>query len=281
MRSELSSQQLERYARDGYLCPLEALAPAEAASHRVDAERMLAALSETTSAAEPVQCHLHFQWARELATHPRVLDNVERIIGPDILVHSTNLFYKPPRDSGFVSWHQDAHSWRLDAPRLVSAWIALTESNCDNGCLRVIPGSHSQPLPHASRPHPDNMLRLTALEVEVDVDDSEAVDLALAPGQMSLHHADVVHGSNPNRSASPRMGLAVRYVSPTVRQERWHHAVLVARGENTQGNYDSVEAPPPAEFEDALAAHVAFWDELVRRRSDAGTDLFAAPVHGS
>jgi ectoine hydroxylase-related dioxygenase (phytanoyl-CoA dioxygenase family) len=210
----------------------------------------------------PSQCHLHFRWAHELATRPAVLDVVEELIGPDILVHTTSLFRKRPRDPAFIPWHQDAHGWRLDDPRLVTAWIALTESTVENGCMRVLPGTHRERLPHEVGAHPDGMLQTPGLDLS-RVDESRAVDLVLEPGEMSLHHADLVHGSRENRSDGPRIGFAVRYVSPSVSQERPHHAVVLARGHDAYGHYELLDRPPPSGFEAGLAAHTAFWDELV------------------
>ena len=210
------------------------------------------------------QLHLNFRWAFDLATRPGVLDAVEDIVGPDILVHTTSLFCKQPRDPAFVSWHQDAHNWRLDNPRLVTAWIALTESTPENGCMRVLPGTHRQRLPHESRPRPGNMLP-TGLEIAVELDEADAVDFVLDPGQASFHHADLVHGSHSNRSAGKRIGFAVRYVSPAVRQERAHHAVVLARGEDEYGHYELLDEPPSSDFERSLAAHDAFWRMIAER----------------
>ena len=181
------------------------------------------------------------------------------MIGPDILVHGTTIFAKAPRDRRFISWHQDAHNWRLDEPRLVTAWVALTRSNADNGCLRVVPGSHRRRLEHESRPHPDNMLELTGLTVSDEVDLSEAVDVLLEPGQISLHHADIVHGSGPNRSATRRVGFAIRYVDPAVGQESDHHPVVLARGTDRHGNYELLKRAPGRDVERGLTAHAAFW----------------------
>jgi non-heme Fe2+,alpha-ketoglutarate-dependent halogenase len=210
------------------------------------------------------QLHLHFRWAFDLATRPAVLDAVEDIVGPDILVHSTTMFCKQSHDPGYVSWHQDAHNWRLDEPRLVSAWIALSESTPENGCLRVIPGSHRGRLEHEERPSEDNMLA-TGLTVADEVDESAAVDFVLDPGEMSLHHADLVHGSRGNRSDGKRIGFAIRYVSPAVSQERPHHAVVLARGEDVHGHYELLEREPSADFEESLAAHDAFWRRIAER----------------
>jgi non-haem Fe2+, alpha-ketoglutarate-dependent halogenase len=268
MDSTISPAQRERYERDGLAFPFTVLRPTEVAAYKhalQDLEpRLLAAGVQTPHA----QCHLHFRWAYELAMHCNVLDFVEGLIGPDILVHSTTIFAKPPRHLGFVSWHQDAHNWKLDNPRLVSAWVALTPSTPENGCMRVIPGSHKQRLSHAVRPHPDNMLRDTGLHVELEINEAEAVDCVLQPGQMSLHHANVVHGSNANQSDGWRIGFAIRYVATDVRQSTPHHEVLLARGRDVHGHYRLAQAPA-ADNEGGVAAHAAFWKARRASRSAA------------
>jgi non-heme Fe2+,alpha-ketoglutarate-dependent halogenase len=122
----------------------------------------------------------------------------------------------------------------------------------------VIPGTHREGLDHEARPHRDNLLP-TGLTLTTEIDESEAVDFVLAPGQASLHHADLVHGSNGNRSGGKRIGFAIRYVSPAVTQERPHHAVVLARGEDAHGHYELLDEEPSGDFETALAAHQAFW----------------------
>ena len=195
--------------------------------------------------------HLCFRWA---FWHPAVLDAVEDLLGPDILVHSSTLFRKAARSQSFVSWHQDGHNWRLDAPLVASAWIALSPSAHPNGCLRVIPGSHhGNRIAHREQSHPDNML-LNGLQTEVEVDETLAVDVCLKPGDMSLHHVDLIHGSNANRSDVPRVGFAVRYASPAVHQERAHHQVVLARGRDDFGHFQRTEAPPGDSVAEGIAA---------------------------
>ena len=261
MRRVISSEERRRYEHDGFLFPFTVLEPAEVAAFRRAYEELEPHLGDRPPRLRSAQCHLHFRWAFELATHPGVLDVVEDLIGPDILVHSSNIFCKQPHDPAFVSWHQDAHRWGLDTPRLVTAWVALTDSTIENGCMRVLPGTHRQRLPHEARPPRDSMLRTAGLHPS-EVDESRAVDLVLEAGQMSLHHADLVHGSRANGSDGKRIGFAVRYVSPAVKQETWHHAVVLARGRDIHGHYQLLDRPPSSDFEEGLAAHAAFWEQL-------------------
>jgi hypothetical protein len=266
----LTSDQQQQYERDGYLFPFTVLQPREVEVSRRAYEQLEPRLDRQLS--EHGQCHLHFRWAYDLATHPVVLDLVEDVIGPDILVHTSTMFWKDARDPAFVSWHQDAHYLGLDAPRLVTAWVALSDSTVENGCMRVIPGTHRQRLEHDTRPRPDNLVT-SGLQVRGEVDESKAVDFVLRAGQASLHHADLLHGSRPNRSDTRRIGFVIRYVSPAVKQERAHHAVVLARGRDDFGHYDLVDPTPSSDFEEALTAHLDFWREL-RLRRERGEAVF-------
>jgi ectoine hydroxylase-related dioxygenase (phytanoyl-CoA dioxygenase family) len=258
MGSTLSPEECQQYERNGFAFPFTVLEPTEVAMYKQAFDQLEPRLVATGARAHG-QCHLHFRWAYELVTHPSILDVIEKLIGPDILVHSTTIFAKQPRKPGFVSWHQDAYHWHLDEPRLVSAWVALTPSTSENGCLRVVPGSHKRRLPHAIIQRPDNMLKSAGLHVELEINEAEVVDFVLQPGQMSLHHANVVHGSNPNNSDGWRIGFAIRYVASDVRQSTPHHEVVLARGRDIYGHYKRIEQPPSTDIDSGVAAHAAFW----------------------
>jgi len=259
----LGPAQLDDYARNGVLHPLPALDAGEVAPFRRGADE-LADRFEGEKAAIFGQAHLFHRWAYELALHPRILDTVAKIVGDDILVHSTSLFSKRPKTADFVSWHQDGYYWNLDEPRLVSAWIALTDSAPDNGCLRVVPGSHARRMEHRSAPMRADDMLASGLEIAVDVEEREAQDIVLASGEMSLHHVLIVHGSHANNSARPRIGFAVRYVAPVVRQERDHHEVLLARGCDQYGHYGVIEGPP-TEDGDPFVRQAAYNSERLTR----------------
>jgi non-haem Fe2+, alpha-ketoglutarate-dependent halogenase len=253
VREGLATAQVRRYEAEGYLSPLPVLSADEVAGYHaalMELEDFAAGLPRPTRSIQP---HLFFRWAYELATHPRVLDAVEEIIGADILVHTTSIFCKRPREKSFVSWHQDGFYWRLSAPKLVSAWIALTESTVENGCLRVIPRTQQRVLPHTQRRHEQNMLT-SGLTVEAELDEAAAVDIVLRPGEMSLHHVNLVHGSSPNSSDTWRIGFAVRYVSPDVSQELPHHQVVLARGRDDFHHYELFEGTPDSSPAEGLAS---------------------------
>ena len=259
MPNTLTDDQLSAYRRDGLLFPLPALCEDEVARFRALHDELDGHLGDKPTAQQKSQCHLRFKWVCDLATHPTVLDAVEDIIGPDILIHSSTIFCKYADDEKFVSWHQDSHYWGLSAPRLVSAWIALTDSNVENGCLRVLPGTHTRRFGHIENPHERNILG-KGLTVSEDLLVERAVDVVLRAGQMSFHHANIVHGSNANATAGPRIGFAVRYVTPAVRQTRGHHDVILARGQD-EFNFYTIQGKPTAGLEEGLVAQALYENE--------------------
>lgn len=224
----LSQSQIESYHRDGFLCPLPVLPPEDLGRFQAGFAELEAEHGrEIRRMGQP---HLFFPWAYDLATHPRVLDAVEGLLGPTLLVSGTLILCKLPGDSGYVAWHQDSvySGWHLTPT--TSAWIALSPSLPENGCMRVIPGSHHDGLQQHAEGHHDGNILQRGEEVRVEVDESKAHDMALQPGEMSLHESNIIHGSGQNRSAMKRIGFIIRYVTPAHRQ-RQGGAMLLARGD--------------------------------------------------
>lgn len=261
----------EAYERDGYWFPVRVLSAAEAAANRARLEAYERVAGGPIGSNMRHKVHLLFTWAAELVRHPRILDAVEDLIGPDILCWTTNFFIKEANNPGFVSWHQDATYWGLDPDDVVTAWVAFTEVTPANGYMQVIPGSHKiDQLPHVDTFHKDNLLS-RGQEIAVEVDKSKAVGIALQPGEMSLHHIKLVHGSDPNRTNDRRIGLAIRYIPTYVRQTKVRDAAMLVRGVDKERNFDP-EPRPQHDLDDAaLAAHA----ESVGRQVKAlysGTD---------
>ena len=228
-----------RYERDGVVFPIAALTREEVKEYR-DALDAIAARCGASKRFDNL--HLFFPWAYRLATHEAVLDAVETVLGPDLVIDGTLVFYKPARDSSYASWHQDSvySGWHLTPS--VSAWIALTPSEPANGCMRAIPASHQLGLLDHDNVHDDpNLLNRRGERIRMDVDESAAVDIVLRPGEMSLHHTNIVHGSKPNGSDGPRIGFIVRFVtSRTTNRER---IVMRARG-NGDCSHLKLSSPP-------------------------------------
>src|SRR5262245_40158306 len=140
MSKRLTQSELNSYHQDGILFPIPALEENEIREYRACLKELETCLGGLPKSHELGQCHLFFGWAYRLASHPCILDAVEDVVGPDIMVHATTVFQKRPYDATFVSWHQDGYYLGLNRPDFVSAWVALTESNAGNGCLRVVRG---------------------------------------------------------------------------------------------------------------------------------------------
>ena len=242
---------LESYAETGYAWPLRAFptAAAEAARCRFMAywNRYIGRFDGSLPRERirmTIDTHLALPWVCELTCHPVVLDTVERVLGPDVLVWNTHWFPKFPGERSYVSWHQDAAYWGLRPPSVTTAWIALSPSTRDNGCLQVLPGSHlGESMPQNETFAPDNMLS-RGQEIAVEIEPSQIVSLELDPGEFSLHHIGIAHGSGPNTSDTARIGLAVRYIAPQVEQAGPHRDLAVlARGRDRYGHFDLVEPP--------------------------------------
>jgi ectoine hydroxylase-related dioxygenase (phytanoyl-CoA dioxygenase family) len=249
--SKLTPEQHARYREQGYYFPLRVFDEAEAGLFRERFEEYLAQNQKRVEGVIPrerrvifSQTHLMLHWVYQIVSNPNVLDAVESVLGPDLLVWETGWFFKSPKDKAFVSWHQDGTYWGIHPPNVVTAWVALSESNPENGCLRVIPRTHKTSFLSQRETYArDNMLS-RGQEIAVEVDESLAVDLVLRPGEMSLHHVAIVHGSKANTSEMPRIGIAIRFTTPDVVQESPERQIVhLVRGKDRYGHFDIVEPP--------------------------------------
>lgn len=250
----LSTQQLNQYERDGMLFPIRILSAEEVGRFREELQSIINQCQE-----KPLRrldsLHLFFDWAYQLVTHESLLNAIEDLLGGEILVDGTLVFYKPPQDSSYVSWHQDSvySGWHLTPS--TSAWIALTPSLPGNGCMRVIPGSHIQgQLNHVNVRDDSNLVR-RGERVEM-VDESSAVDVVLQPGEMSLHQSTIVHGSNPNTSDEPRIGFIVRFVTNKIANR--DRPLMRVRGEADCSHLKLAEPPTATDRQKAFSAWRTF-----------------------
>ena len=197
--------------------------------------------SPTSSAPSPTTWS---PWPTSSSHHPAILDVAQAVLGPDLLCWSTDFFIKDARQPGYVTWHQDLTYWGLDGTDEATAWVALSPSTVQSGCMRVYPGSHKRDIvPHRDTFASDNMLSRGQRLAE-EIDESKAADLVLAPGQISLHHGRIFHASGPNRSDDRRIGFAIRYIAPSMRQARgtgaWAHLV---RGTDEYRHFEHLPRP--------------------------------------
>ncbi len=248
----LSQQQIETYREQGFLSPVDVIDETEAAAYLQRLQQAEADYPRHFNAENRNNPHLALTCFDELAFHPRVLDAVEDLIGPDFSLWGSVLFIKEPNSPQFVSWHQDATYAGLLPHDYVTPWIALTPSNLESGCMSMIPGSHLDSIhSHLETFHEDNILT-RGQEIQ-EVDEASAVDLILKPGQMSLHHARIIHGSRPNRGRQRRVGFAMQAFMPAgARQQLGENYWLPIRGNFMQADF--IELQRPRSDMDAAAA---------------------------
>jgi non-heme Fe2+,alpha-ketoglutarate-dependent halogenase len=250
MNTALAPDLVRRYDTDGFVSPIRVLDDAEVSRFRTaydEYEVSLGAQLASVPARDRyiffAETHAFLPWAYELATRPPVLDAVESLLGADLLIWDSRWFTKRPGDPTYVSWHQDGTYWSLNPPKVCTAWIALSRSFAGNGAMQVVPGTHvGGQLPHVDTFDETNALA-RGQEIAVEVDEADAVILTLEPGEMSLHHIGVVHGSKANTSDEPRIGFAVRFIAAEVKQDVESAIAMLARGEDRHGNFKLLEAP--------------------------------------
>lgn len=235
------------YAKDGYFFPYDVTGETEAAELLADleaAEAEVATDRARLSMLRSFPAQLLPSFAR-LIRHPRLIEAVSQIIGPDLLVWGSGLFIKEPSSKSYVSWHQDLNYWGLDGDQEVTAWVALTPANVENGCMRFVAGSHRRKdVPHVDSFAQDNLLT-RGQEIAVEVDEASAVHVVLRAGQASFHHGHMFHASNPNGTRSRRVGAAIRYVAPSMKQISGDKLLVShVSGRDAYGHFNVV--PPPA-----------------------------------
>ena len=216
----LSPDEVERYRDAGIVIPRYRLPSARIERLRSTLDRLVAE-NPTVRPERLVSAHIEgrngegVRGSRDflaLAREPGILDLVEQLIGPDIILWGCQIFCKPGGDGMEVPWHQDGHYWPIRPLATCTVWVALDPSRIANGCLRVIPGSHrgQRLYGHLREDRDDVVLNQAVKPGEFDAD--TALDIELAPGQMSMHDVHLIHGSNANRSPQRRAGVAIRYM---------------------------------------------------------------------
>ncbi len=272
MSGSLSPEQTAGYERDGYVCPVDVLSPERARHYRDTIEGLerdypAGSLPRDVSHYFRVSAHLVVPMMAEIAQEPAVLDAVESILGHDLVVWSSELFMKEAGSDKIVSWHQDLTYWGFGGiDEQVTAWVALSDVTPQSGCMRFVPGSHKREIvPHTDTFADDNMLS-RGQEIAVEVDEDEAVDIVLKPGQMSLHHGRIFHASGPNRSDDRRIGVAIRYMTPGVhRLVGESDYAMLARGCDRERNWINFAAPR----EYFAPADLAFYEQVLAERARA------------
>lgn len=210
--------QLNQYERDGFLSPIRVFSEQEARELRVQLETYEATHGSVMKSPYRNKPHLVFKWVAEVIRNPKILDLVESVLGPNLLVWGTNFFIKEPDDGTFISWHQDSTYWGLSRPDVLTVWIALSPSRRSNGAMKMMRGSHQlEQLPHTDTFEEGNLLT-RGQKVDHEVAEEDVTWIELQPGEVSLHHVRIIHGSEPNKGPDRRVGLAIRFVPTDVSQ---------------------------------------------------------------
>ena len=230
----LTKLQIEQYHDEGFISPIRVISEQEALSIKDELEQVEKEFPEEINSESRNNLHLSFAFLDALAHNKIIVDAIEDLIGPDISLWASVMFIKEPSSKQYVSWHQDATYMGLDSLDFPTPWIALSHSNIETGCMTMIAGSHKTKIQNHEDTFAENNI-LTRGQVIQDVDESKAVDLILQPGEMSIHHGAVIHGSQPNNSNQRRIGFSLQSYMPNnvkqiVGRNLWTHV----RGQKRQ-----------------------------------------------
>lgn len=268
MPKVLSDAQVRHYAEDGYVSSVVAFGEHEARGYRARLEA-----GEKAHGLPPDRrrkMYLYLKWVDDVLRHPRILDAVEDVIGPDILAYHMTLWMKEPHTDSFISWHQDSTYFGLAPAEHVTAWVALSSSDMQSGCVQVVPGSHKLGQVRHDQQLDDANMFVTGQTI--DVKEGTPLDyLVLRPGEFSLHHTYLFHNSMSNRSDDRRIGLGLSYIPTRCRCEsRTRLTASLVRGEDRYGHFD-LDPRPAADFDpaalevhrNAMARWTAAREELI------------------
>ena len=230
--TRLTSDQLKDYKNKGYISPVDALTSTEAKEIRDEIEKIEKDWPGALQGINRNYIHLISPKFNKVCLNKNILDAVESIIGKNILICGTTLFIKNPNEKGFVSFHQDAKYIGLEPHNWVTVWLAVTDANEKNGCMRMLPGSHNENLKaHDQKFDENNLLTRGQTITDVPLDKTEPV--TLKAGQISLHHPTIVHGSGLNQSDDRRIGFVIQsYIGDDVNQVIGKMYVQKARGKD-------------------------------------------------
>jgi hypothetical protein len=238
----LTAEQVDRYRYDGYLFPFAALSSEEIAECLGGLGRFERKLGKPVTEADRKwrsAGYIFLPWADGLVRHPRILDAVESLIGPDILVYTSTFFIKEANSPVFAAWHQDATYFGLTPHEHVTAWVALTDATCEAGCMEVLSSrGAARQLRHAALGLA-NSINGGGQAIVEHFDQQGAVAMELSAGSFSLHHTLCRHRSAPNRASHRRIGLGISYIPAHVRTiGSYRLSALLVRGRDTGGHFD-------------------------------------------
>jgi non-haem Fe2+, alpha-ketoglutarate-dependent halogenase len=252
---------VEGYDKNGVVFPLRVFSENETANFRKEFELIETVFGGNLRYARNL--HFYTQWAYNLCLRPEILDYVAPILGSELAVLATLMLTKYPRTSDYIGWHQDGlakNNWGGEEHSL-TVWLALTESNKQNGCMQVVAGTHkNSKFEHVDAADKNNILYNYGPEIVMAVDEEQALNLELKPGEISIHHQNIIHGSKPNTSDIKRTGFAIRYIKP---QFGVNMDLVYARGKKRYQHNNHINAPEEFKDKNNHAAYKAFLEKRI------------------
>jgi phytanoyl-CoA dioxygenase PhyH len=260
----LSAEQVASFHYNGFLYPVPALSPRDIGTCLAGLARLEAELGSAVADADVKwrsHAYAHSPWFNDLVRHPRILDAVEDVIGPDILIWTSTFFIKEPHSKTFAAWHQDAAFFGLEPHEQVCAWVALTDASREAGCMEMLSGKGAPRMLHHAAMGLANSINRAGQTIVEDFDKRSPIAMALKAGEFSLHHELAVHRSAPNHAAHRRVGIGINYLPPHVRVNGpVRLKAMLVRGADRYGYWDLIDPPAAERDAPALAAHQAVSD---------------------
>ena len=237
----LKIKKINFFKNNGYLFPIKVMEEKEAFLYRTALENYEKSQGSAISGIDKHKSHLLFSWVNEIVHNKNILDSVEDILGPNILCWSSSFFIKEANENSFVSWHQDAQYWGLEPDDVVTAWVAISDASLETGPMEVIPKSHKwQNLEHKETFNEKNLLT-RGQELNIKTSEYNTIAMPLKPGEISLHHVKLAHSSRTNKTNDRRIGIAIRYTTPQVKQtkaDKEKDTALLVRGKDQFMNFN-------------------------------------------
>jgi len=240
------------YHRDGFVFPVDCVSTSEAQAIRADLESAEAELSDDPNRLSLLRSYPDrlLPSFDTLIRNPKLIAAASAILGPDLMVWSGGLFIKEANSPKIVTWHQDLTYWGLDDAEEVTCWVALSPANIASGCMKFVPGSHKKQLvPHKDTFDENNLLS-RGQEIAVEVNEADGVAVELETGQASLHHGHLFHASGPNTTNDRRIGAAIRYIKPSMKQSTGDRSLVAHVAGEDRFNHFKIAGPPNGRLSD-------------------------------
>ena len=250
----------KKYQKDGFVYPIPVIDLKKVTECRIkleDVEKKIGSLHYKS------KVHTILTWVYQLAIDNNILDLVEKIIGPNILLHNATFIIKEANTPSHVSWHQDLTYWGFSHDDQVSVWLALSVANELSGAMQMIPESHTSGMIEHTTTNDKNNVLLQGQKVE-RVNEKNATLCSLLPGEASFHHGWTLHRSKPNRSSDRRIGLNFQYLATHVKQTKHNNdSAICVRGFDKYNNF-KIDQLPKKDLDPVALEKFIFLDRLYK-----------------